>query len=203
MLEGASNFRDLGGHPTVDGGSTRRGRVFRSDAPHRLTAADLAAVRDLGLRVAYDLRSDEERDRAPSMLPAEIRCEVLPIGGAAGRTDGLGGLFMAGRLAEVPPDFLVQMYEAMAETAATTLGRLLTGLAEPGGLPALIHCTAGKDRTGIDVERYHAVFGAPRSAMAALLATVRAKYGTIEGYSCERAGVGPEVLTALRGLMTD
>src|SRR3954452_18539717 len=87
-LEGARNFRDLGGYRTADGGRTRWGLVFRSDALHRLTVEDVAAVGRLGLRVVYDLRRDVEGERMPSVeLPdGDVRRVILAIGGAAGET---------------------------------------------------------------------------------------------------------------------
>lgn len=246
-LEGGTNFRDLGGYGTSDGGRVRWGLVFRSAALDRLTASDLVAIERLGLRVVYDLRGDWERDAAPSVLPDGVRCELLPIGGTAAQTKELTDLVLEGKLGEVPPDFLVRIYEAMAEVAAPTFGRLLTALADPDGSPALIHCTAGKDRTGmgaalllsvlgvdeetivddyelsaahytdrqvarlrvkladagIDVERYRAVFGAPRHAIAALLATLRARHGSVEGYLEEEAGVAPEVFSELRARLVE
>jgi protein-tyrosine phosphatase len=241
-LEGASNFRDLGGYRTADGGRTRWGLVFRADAPDRLTAADLTAVGRLGLRVAYDLRTDDERTKAPSALPAAVRHELLAIGGDAARTSPLGDLFRSGRPGTVPDDFLQRVYLDMAEQDAPALGRVLTGLAAPEGVPAVIHCTAGKDRTGLaaalllsvlgvddadvlddyalsriyfserrmarllprlavlglDQERYHAVFGAPRHAMAATLDTLRARHGSVEDYLTGHGGVAPGTLAALR-----
>ena len=246
-LEGGTNFRDLGGYRTVDGGRVRWGLVFRSAALHRLTAADLATLGQLGLRVVYDLRGDEERERAPSLLPDQVRSELLPIGGTAAKTKELTDLFVQGKLADVPPDFLVRMYEAMAEVSAPTFGQLLARLAEPGGLPALFHCTAGKDRTGIgaalllsvlgvdeetilddyelsaahytdrqlaalrlrlaeagiDAERYRVVFGAPRHAMATLLAMLRQRYGSVEEYLVDEGGVTHEVFTELRARLVE
>ena len=159
VLDGAANFRDLGGYRTASGGRTRWGLVFRSDAPHRLTEADLAAIAALGLRVAYDLRMEEERSLAPSALPGSVRRELLTMGGSAGKTREITDLFVAGRLTRLPDDFLVQVYRAMAEQEAASFGRLLTGLTEPGGLPALIHCTAGKDRTGMSAALLLTVLG--------------------------------------------
>ncbi|WP_216894901.1 tyrosine-protein phosphatase [Nocardia alni] len=141
-LDGPTNFRDLGGYPTADGGQTRWGMVFRADAPARLTPADHTAIERLGLRVAYDLRTDYERDRSPSALPDSVRREILAIGGDATYTAIRG----AGQ--DVPEDFLHRMYLAMADADAPIFGRLLTALSA-GELPALIHCTAGKDRTGV------------------------------------------------------
>src|SRR5206468_88765 len=134
-----------------------------------------------------------------------------------------------------------RMYQAMAETDAATFGRLITGLARPDNAPALIHCSAGKDRTGvaaalllsalgveettilddyelsaihftdrrlprllsrlpadIDPQRYRAVFGAPRSAMAALLTALCEQHGSVETYLMAQAGVDAAVLAALR-----
>jgi len=247
MLQGGTNFRDLGGYRTVDGGRVRWRVVFRSAALHRLTADDLATLVRLGLRVVYDLRGDDERDRAPSVLPDRVRRELLPIGGTAAKTRELTDLVVEGKLGDVPPDFLVRVYEAMAEVAAPTFGQLLTGLADPDGVPALFHCSAGKDRTGmgaalllsvlgvdeaavlddyelsavhyterqmaslrprladagIDVEHYRAVFGAPRHAMATLLATLRARHGSVERYLVDEARVAPEVVAELRARLVE
>ena len=244
-LERGRNFRDLGGYHTAGGGRVRWGLVFRSASLHRLTAADLITLDRLGLRVVYDLRGDEERERAPSVLPDGVHCEQLPIGGTAAKTKELTDLVLAGRLAELPLDFLVRIYDAMVEVAAGTFGRLLTRLAEPDGRPALFHCHAGKDRTGIvaalllsllgvdertvlddyqlsgihytehqlaavqtklaatgvDVERYRAVFGAPRHAMATVLAGLRERHGSLEAYLHDEAGVDHEVFAELRAAL--
>ena len=63
-LVGASNFRDLGGYPTTDGGLTRWGELFRSDTLHELTEADLEVLRGVGLATVIDLRTATERDRS-------------------------------------------------------------------------------------------------------------------------------------------
>jgi protein-tyrosine phosphatase len=232
-LHGATNFRDIGGYPVAGRGTTRWGAVYRSDAPHRLSAHDLVAVARLGLRVSYDLRTAAEHERAPAILPTGVRRASLPIGGTAAQRRAL-----AGHLAEVPEDFLPQVYLTMADRDAGTFGRLLTALAAPGGLPALVHCTAGKDRTGIamallltvlgvgepdvlddyelsaahytaprlarlaargvDVTGYDRVLDAPRPVMAALLAALRERHGTVESYLTRHAGVSPATLAALR-----
>ena len=158
-LQGALNFRDLGGYPTPDGGQVRWGQVYRSAALHRLTTADLVDVDRLGLKVVYDLRAADELERSPSILPDGIRTEWLPIGGRAANTKGLGDLLVAGRLGEIPDDFLLQTYEAMSRDAAQTFGQLLTMLASDDGTPALFHCTAGKDRTGMTAALLLSVLG--------------------------------------------
>jgi protein-tyrosine phosphatase len=65
-FEGIQNFRDLGGYPTVDGRTVRWGEVYRADALHKLTEADLASFRGLGVRTVFDLRGDAERRSSPA-----------------------------------------------------------------------------------------------------------------------------------------
>jgi protein-tyrosine phosphatase len=241
-LDSGLNFRDLGGYPTSSGGRVRWARVYRSAALHGLTSEDLHTLSGLGLRVVYDLRTDEEHDRSPSVLLDGVHVERLPIGGTAAKTKDLTDLLVQGRLGDVPPDFLFRIYGAMAESSAAAFGQLLTGLAKEDGTPALVHCTAGKDRTGLsaalllavlgvddssilddyelsstffterrlsalqaklsqsnlDIDQYRAVFGAPRHAMAGVLAALRQQYGSIETYLQEEAGVSPEVIDQLR-----
>jgi len=68
LLDGASNFRDLGGYATVDEGVVRTGMVFRSGSLHALTDADHQRLRSLGVRVAVDLRPPEEVAAEPTVL---------------------------------------------------------------------------------------------------------------------------------------
>jgi protein-tyrosine phosphatase len=147
-LEGTLNFRDLGGYRT-DGGRTRWGRVFRSDALHALTVEDVALVSQLGLRVVYDLRHQVERTKQPSILPADVRAEVLSIGGDATEQKEITERILEGEIDGIDDAFMEDVYRQMVDRDVATFVRLLTGLTDPEGLPALFHCTAGKDRTGM------------------------------------------------------
>jgi hypothetical protein len=69
-LEGALNFRDLGGLPTEDGRRVRHRHLFRSDSLARLTEGDLAIVRKLEIRLLVDLRTEAERVRNPNRWPS-------------------------------------------------------------------------------------------------------------------------------------
>lgn len=164
-LEGTFNFRDLGGYRTDGGGRTRWGLVFRSDALHRLTTEDLAVIGRIGLRVVYDLRRDAERERAPSALPDDIRRELVSIGGEAGETKEILDRILDGEFEAIDDEFLVDAYVRMADSAATTFGRVLTGLTDPDGLPALFHCSAGKDRTGMTAALLLSVLGVDESTV--------------------------------------
>src|SRR3954464_12281090 len=77
-LQGASNFRDLGGYPTADGRTTRWRHIFRSNHLGQLTAADVEIVRALGVRSAFDFRGAGERAAGVCGF-SEIAVHSLPI----------------------------------------------------------------------------------------------------------------------------
>jgi protein-tyrosine phosphatase len=140
LLDGASNFRDLGGYSTVDERVVRMGRLFRSGALHALTDADLERLRALGVRVAVDLRPPEEQLAEPTNAPF-LRIVHVPLmrGERTGDPSALanGDGYLRDRYAEIVLD------------RASEIGTIFRSLALEDGLPAVIHCAAGKDRTGV------------------------------------------------------
>jgi protein-tyrosine phosphatase len=143
-LTGAYNFRDLGGYPTEDGRRTVRGRLFRSDTLQELTAEDVAHVRDrLGVRTVLDLRSGAEvaqEGRGPLEHQSALRYENVPFLPDREEKDAVP--------AKVGSD-LTRLYLHILEDRSQHVVRALTILAEPGAPPAVFHCAAGKDRTGL------------------------------------------------------
>jgi protein-tyrosine phosphatase len=140
-FEGCLNFRDLGGYPTEDGRTLRWRQLFRSDALHRLSEADIARFRDeLLISDVVDLRSSAEvRTDGRGLLAGEaIRFHHLPLfdGDASAREEHPAAYTLADR------------YFLLAEFAKEAIGRVITALAETRG-PAVYHCAAGKDRTGV------------------------------------------------------
>src|SRR5438876_11446904 len=139
-LEGCLNFRDLGGYPTGDGRRVRWQQVYRSDALHHLTPADVARVRDdLGVAAVVDLRSTAElRGEGRGPLAREpIGFHHLPLfDGQQSRPEGWP-----------PIATLADRYFLLAEIAQAPLARLITVRGESGG-PVAYHCAAGKDRSG-------------------------------------------------------
>jgi protein-tyrosine phosphatase len=173
-LEGALNFRDLGGYAGDGGRTTRWGRVFRSDALHRLTDADIETLRALGLRAVFDLRQSIERTRQPTVIPASHGHravhlvvgpdEVAEAGPPLAQTDSeterwLLDQIVARSLPEPDDGYLVGLYGQFLVGGAPAFGALLTHLADDDGLPALFHCAAGKDRTGIAAALLLSVLG--------------------------------------------
>jgi len=143
-FEGASNFRDLGGYRAASGARVRWGLVFRADSLHALSPRDLTFYDQLGLRAVYDLRSDLEREERPNPIPSR----PLPITGSPAGVDQVAGRpsWVTGTDGE---QILHDLYVAMIDHAAAQIGQLYLGLIEDDGLPAVFHCHAGKDRTGI------------------------------------------------------
>ena len=160
-LEGTMNFRDLGGYGTDDGRRVRWGRLFRSDGLHELTDADRAFLTAIGLRRVYDLRWDRERKAQPSLLPEEgVIVHHLAVGDELEGTDPME-LALAGEIDEVPMSRLVEIYQGLLEQGAAAIATLLTHLTDDDALPAVFHCTAGKDRTGLSAALLLRLLGVP------------------------------------------
>jgi protein-tyrosine phosphatase len=140
LLDGASNFRDLGGYATADGRVVRTGLVFRSGALHALTDADHERLQDLGVRVAVDLRPAEEQAAEPTNA-AFLRIVHVPL--LRGERTGGPAALASGEA------YLRDRYGEIALDRAADIGTILRSFTQDDGLPAIIHCAAGKDRTGV------------------------------------------------------
>jgi len=148
-LEGTLNFRDLGGYPAA-GGVTRWGVVYRSDRLNALTDADVAHLATLGLRTVCDFRYDREVDEDPSRLPDGARIVRLAVGSAPGDNPrNLEDMIRAGEITQVTTASMAVGYLAMLENQAALFGDLIRLVGETEHHPVVIHCTAGKDRTGL------------------------------------------------------
>lgn len=145
-LTGASNFRDLGGYPTTDGRSVRWRQIFRSNHLGHLTDDDIAIVRGLGVTRAFDFRGHEERTAAVCRI-AEITVHSLPVEPtvvAALRAIAAGGTpLSAANALEVMRDSYRNYVQENTPRYRALFAHLLEDRA-----PLVIHCTAGKDRTG-------------------------------------------------------
>jgi protein-tyrosine phosphatase len=155
---GALNFRDIGGYPADGGGQTRWGVVYRSDSLHFLTPDDLPVFDALDIRAIYDLRRSTELARYPGPrehVHVELRHrDPLDPGESAGLATRLDG-----------ERWLLADYRGMLADAATSFGELFSRLADPGRLPAVIHCLGGKDRTGLAIALLLTALGVPRQAV--------------------------------------
>lgn len=143
-LEGAHNFRDLGGYPSELGGSTRWGVLFRAAALHGMTESDLREFDALGIRTVFDLRRDDECEAAPDPMPSIQICLMSHVLAKAPMPD-------RGTLVDHDHGvhFMRLLYSGLLAHAGAEIGRLLEGIAARDAVPAVFHCTAGKDRTGV------------------------------------------------------
>ncbi|MCK1360546.1 tyrosine-protein phosphatase [Bradyrhizobium sp. 199] len=147
-LQGASNFRDLGGYPTSDGRTTRWRHIFRSNHLGQLTAADVEIVRALGVRSAFDFRGVEER-AAGICVVNEITVHSLPIEPSV--VAGLRAELARGTLtAPVALELMRESYRNYVRHHTHSFRALFGHLLEDRA-PLVIHCTAGKDRTGFAI----------------------------------------------------
>jgi protein-tyrosine phosphatase len=148
---GFRNLRDIGGLPVAGGGTVRPGLVYRGEAPSDLSPEQLSELGELGLRTAVDLRAEGQEDVfvAPTLPPGVRRLEagVVPPADPSGK--GLLQQVDDGELLDYSAADLGAMYVEFLRANAPAFGLAVGYLAEPDNLPTLVHCHAGKDRTGL------------------------------------------------------
>lgn len=157
-LELVFNLRDLGGLPVTGGGVVRRGQVFRGDGVHRLAGDDLERVRGLGLRTVIDLRTDAEVQRGRFPVDEHpVEWHHLPVLRRVWSDDEL--VANEGDAA----GFLRDRYLDMLVHGGDSIAAAVTLVAD--GSPALFHCAAGKDRTGVVAAMVLGLLDVPQDAI--------------------------------------
>jgi protein-tyrosine phosphatase len=180
-LEGLANLRDVGGLPTVDGGAIATGRLLRSDNLQTLTPADVERLLELGLTDVVDLRSDYEAEReGPGPLAgSSVRVRQLSVfrewraGVGEEKPDVRPEVLPEDALPWVDLEPTVQLENEIAgiylsyvlDRPDSIIAALRT-IAESEGA-VLVHCAAGKDRTGTVVALALALAGVEREAIIA------------------------------------
>jgi protein-tyrosine phosphatase len=159
-LSGIHNFRDYGGYDVDGGGKLRSGILWRSAHHQDATAADLDAVDALGIETVVDLRGDDERAAHPCKRSDGFSARVLF---ADGNTAGLAPHLQAAKGTidnETARARMIDTYAGMPyrPVLVNTLRLYLAALAEYDA-PSLVHCVAGKDRTGFAVAIVHRLLG--------------------------------------------
>jgi protein-tyrosine phosphatase len=159
-LQGATNFRDLGGYPGHGGRPVRWRRLFRSDHLGDLTATDKAVLAKLGLATAFDFRGEAELAAAPYELPGVTRHSLAIEPTVVQRMQDLaasGQHLTAPAVARLMED----LYRALVNDQAHRFAELFEHLLRAEA-PAVFHCTAGKDRTGFAAALILLALGVPR-----------------------------------------
>ena len=171
------NLRDVGGPRTADGCRVRRGLVFRSPALMGASDRDLHTLSRLGLRTVVDLRSVGERERAPEehLLPPGTAYRLADVNGDSVAQSPMWQLLALQTAAERQAAFGDGRAEAGFEAKfrdfvggagpRRAFGQLFAALADPDGLPAVFHCSTGKDRTGWAAAVLLTYLGVPEDAV--------------------------------------
>lgn len=179
--EGTVNFRDVGGMPLIGGGAVRAGVLFRSDALSGLTPEGGRRLADTGIGVIVDFRTPMERQLSPDRLPAETEFRVVHLELLEGALNGLADQALSApgahaeaaveqALARLPQ--LSALYTSMLAHGAGVFAEFTRVVADPPAPTAdreavLVHCTAGKDRTGVSVALVLDAVGVQREALIA------------------------------------
>jgi protein tyrosine/serine phosphatase len=167
-LEGAVNVRDLGDLPTEDGQKTARSRLLRADNLQELSAADVTKlVRDIGVTTVVDLRSANElaaEGPAPLDAVAGVRHAHHPVLPEVGSNTDMAAAALLTRRdhdkSRYPHDPICGHYLGYLEDRPDQAVGALRSIAHSQGA-ALVHCAAGKDRTGVVVALALTVAGVP------------------------------------------
>jgi len=190
-LAGALNFRDLGGLRTADCGTTRSGMMFRSDALHHLEPAGVEQLLALGIRTIIDLRSEAEVERSGRgpLEATSIAWHHAPLthGDVAG-----------GAVPSLLDDAdLGRHYVDTLPVRTPTLARVISHLGDPDTLPAIFHCTAGKDRTGVVAALVLSLVGVPDEVIVDDYTLTDSRMPLINARIRETQALPPEIIPIL------
>lgn len=181
LIEGSFNFRDVGGMPLTGGGMTRSGVLYRSDALSGLTPHGLEQLAATPIGVIVDFRTPLEQMIAPDRLPATRTFRVVELALLEGALTGLAQQAMQATATGGDPDAaaaavgdalaqlpsLGELYVSMLTHGAEAFAEVARLVATGEDTAVLVHCTAGKDRTGVAIALLLDAVGVDRDAIVA------------------------------------
>lgn len=196
-LVGGQNFREVAGYATQDGRRVRGKTLYRSAMLSALEGGDVCIINGLGLKVIADLRDDRERAWHPSVPAILSGREVLTWeGGDVERLQSVA--FPANATQGDVFDYVLAAYRKLPDRYAGHMATLYRKIAD-GGTPVLIHCAAGKDRTGVVVGVLLELLGVSRHEVLADYARTQALLDWDKLTANAAGGIGFD-LTALNTL---
>lgn len=163
LLQGASNFRDIGGYRSADGRRVRCGQIFRSDHLAGLTSEDLARLASLGIGHSLDFRGAAECAATPYDIPGVQRVALTIEPTVIARMQALVAQGVV-PTAEETVELMRETYRDFVNRNADTYGRFMKHLLEQP-TPQVFHCTAGKDRTGFAAALVLSALGVDRATI--------------------------------------
>lgn len=211
-IPGTANLRDVGGYRAADGSEVLRRRLYRSEAivdrggPDSYSFHDAAHAvhyRALDLRTVIDLRAEREAGLAPTAWARATgaRLYEFPIAeGGEGADTNYIRMLISGEMDRFDAEDMAGFYIGLLENRAETWGAAYRVLSERDRLPALVHCAAGKDRTGVFIALVLSSLGVPDDLVATDYSlTDRYRPNRIDAYAHRfvAAGRDPEIARAL------
>ena len=159
-LTGIHNLRDYGGYAARGGGKLKTGLLWRSSQHVDANDVDLAAIAGLNLTTVIDLRGDSERESFPCARPAGFSAHIIKV---AGETTGHAPHIEAAREVRTVADAFVSLQNGYANMPfrpqiIEIFRDYFVALSSRAGA-SLVHCLAGKDRTGVIVALFHHLMG--------------------------------------------
>ena len=160
-FEGCFNFRDIGGYLTKEGKKIKKGIYFRTGRQDRMSEKDLAELKNLKISTQIDLRKPEEildQGKGPleNMGADYINIPIIPDGGSDQLSRLVGDTGISGK-----------RYLGYLEFGPESWLKIFEILANKDSLPVVLHCTAGKDRTGVSTAFLLSVLGVDRDLIEA------------------------------------
>lgn len=160
-LKGVRNFRDFGGYSAADGRQIKPGKLFRSAHFAEAHAEDLAYLETLGLDLHVDLRRPDERERQPNLWPGSRAVSVVANEGGREEVPAHVAVLQQAHVTPETVEAYMQTYYRLAPEKPHHVALFrdwFAGLVSAEG-GAVVHCAAGKDRTGILCALTHIVLG--------------------------------------------
>jgi protein-tyrosine phosphatase len=164
-IKSALNFRDVGGIAANGCGRIKEGVIFRSATIDRLNKDDANYFRDLNIRTIIDLRAVKEKKKRRTSLD-HIKTLSLPLDFQQTTRERLKPYLYRKGTEQILADISNQLYLDILDAAAPVFRQIIELLISGEGAPVLIHCQAGKDRTGIIIALLLMALGADRELIA-------------------------------------
>lgn len=164
-IHSIANFRDIGGYVTYDSRTVKWNRVYRAATLANISDDDLTRLSELGIQMVCDLRSPEEVEDAPDRLPDGADYRHLPAHNTESRLVRIAQMmFNPASIANMLPDLYTRV---MIDQNGEMIGRIFRYMADADNHPIVIHCTAGKDRTGLIITLLLLTLGVPEDVVIA------------------------------------
>lgn len=160
-LDGATNFRDIGNYQTIDGKTVKPGLIYRSAKLSELSDNDLKTVAALNIQTIADLRTTQERSQEPDRWASDAQVNVIETEYDFG---DIAKYFKPGLTGDQAEAMMANLYRTMPDQQQHNYSEMFRALAHDDGA-LLMHCSAGKDRTGIASALVLTALGVPEETV--------------------------------------